>query len=107
MHTEYDNSLRDYFIYKITSKDPAIKEGYVGKTNNIKKREWDHHSACRNVNNPAYHNKLYTFIRANGNNLNYMHNILYRLINIYFRIIIIIEKIFSNSFYLPSWWLQF
>ena len=55
-----------YIYYKIISKDENIKDCYVGKTTNFKKRVEYHKSYCYNENRKEYNYKLYKFIRENG-----------------------------------------
>ena len=49
-------------IYAIVCKDIKIEEVYVGSTNNLERRIYEHKSACNNNNNF----KVYQFIRDNG-----------------------------------------
>jgi hypothetical protein len=63
MHTKYTYTWKYYSIYQITCKDPEIKEGYVGKTYDLKIRKSDHQQNAKNENHA---NKLYSFIRAHG-----------------------------------------
>jgi glucan phosphorylase len=55
-----------YTYYKIVSKDENIKEIYVGKTKNFKRRVREHRKTCNNENRKEYNIKLYKFIRENG-----------------------------------------
>jgi transposase-like protein len=50
-------------IYKITCKDPLIKDLYVGHTTNFVQKKNYHKQSCINEKN----NKLYETIRNNGN----------------------------------------
>ena len=61
-----------FIFYKIVCKDENIKDCYVGKTKNLKKRWNCHKNTCNNENNKKYNLKLYQFIRENGgwNNFN-------------------------------------
>ena len=54
------------FIYKIVSKDVAIKDLYVGATTNLKVRKHAHKTSCYNENRVPYNYNVYKFIRANG-----------------------------------------
>ena len=56
-----------YTFYKIVCKDENIKDLYVGKTTDLKKRWYCHKSNCNNKNDRKYNLKLYQFIRENGN----------------------------------------
>jgi hypothetical protein len=53
-------------FYRIYSKNPAVFDSYIGSSNDFKQRIREHHSRCRNPNDPAYTRPLYTAIRANG-----------------------------------------
>ncbi len=55
-----------FIYYKIVSKNENIKDCYVGKTTNFKKRVEYHKSNCYNENRKEYNYKLYKFIRENG-----------------------------------------
>ncbi len=55
-----------FTYYKIISKDENIKELYVGKTTNFKRRIRDHKNISNNQNCKGYNLKLYKFIRENG-----------------------------------------
>ena len=63
-----------FSYYKIVSKDENIKDCYVGKTRNFKRRVIQHKSDCYNENYKAYNLKVYEFIRENGgiNNFNFI-----------------------------------
>ena len=56
-----------YTFYKIVCKDENIKDCYVGRTKNLKRRWNNHKSICNNENRSEYNFKLYQFIRENGN----------------------------------------
>ena len=56
-----------FIFYKIFCKDENIKDLYVGKTIDLKKRWVDHKNNCNNENDKKYNIKLYQFIRENGN----------------------------------------
>tara|TARA_B110001450_G_scaffold252697_1_gene274906 strand:- start:240 stop:773 length:534 start_codon:yes stop_codon:yes gene_type:complete len=60
--SRYQNGL----IYKLCSKDPTIKDCYVGSTCNFTKRKWGHKSKCNNEKDIAYNFNVYKFIRDHG-----------------------------------------
>ena len=66
--------MPEYIYYKIVSKDENIKDCYVGKTTNFKKRVRNHKSDCNNEKKRSYNIKLYQYIRENGgiNNFNFI-----------------------------------
>lgn len=53
-------------IYKITCKDSAITDVYVGHTTNFVERKHAHRRNCINANSANKKLKLYEVIRANG-----------------------------------------
>jgi hypothetical protein len=55
-----------FTYYKIVSINENIKDIYVGKTTNFKKRVREHKNRCYNENDKKYNIKLYQFIRENG-----------------------------------------
>ena len=59
---DYSNTI----IYKITCKDPTIKDVYVGHTTNFVQRKHHHKQSCINPNSPNYKYKLYETIRTTG-----------------------------------------
>jgi hypothetical protein len=59
---DYANTI----IYKITCKDPNIKDIYVGHTVNFVQRKHAHKQSCNNENSCNYKCKLYETIRNNG-----------------------------------------
>ena len=59
---DYSNTI----IYKITCKDTAIKDVYVGHTTNFVQRKHAHKQSCLNSKTVNYKCKLYEVIRANG-----------------------------------------
>jgi len=59
---DYSNTI----IYKITCKDPNVKELYVGHTTNFVQRKHNHKTSCNNPNSPYNKCKLYQVIRNNG-----------------------------------------
>ena len=54
------------YIYKISCKDEAITDTYIGSTNDIRHRERQHKSACHNEQSKNYNYRVYQCIRANG-----------------------------------------
>ena len=54
------------YIYKISCKDQAITDIYIGSTNDIKQRELNHKTICNNDHSPAYNTRIYRYIRENG-----------------------------------------
>jgi len=54
-----------YIFYKIVCKDENIKDCYVGKTTDLKRRWREHKKNCNNENRSEYNLKLYQFIREN------------------------------------------
>jgi hypothetical protein len=59
---DYSNTI----IYKITCKDTAIKDVYVGHTTNFVQRKYSHKQSCINAKSTNHKCKLYTIIRENG-----------------------------------------
>jgi hypothetical protein len=59
---DYSNTI----IYKITCKDPSIKDVYVGHTTNFVQRKHSHKQSCINEKSPNHQCKLYKIIRENG-----------------------------------------
>jgi hypothetical protein len=59
---DYSNTI----IYKITCKDSAIIDVYVGHTTNFVQRKHAHKQSCKNIKSHNYKLKLYEVIRANG-----------------------------------------
>jgi hypothetical protein len=55
-----------FSYYKIVSKDENIKEIYIGKTKNFKRRVKQHKNRCNNENDKCYNLKVYQYIRENG-----------------------------------------
>ena len=53
-------------IYMIKSKEPSLHDFYIGSCDDMRDRMYKHKSRCNNENNPAYNQKKYKFIRANG-----------------------------------------
>ena len=58
----YENSV----IYKIVSRDPSIKNNYIGSTTDFRKIKINHKSNCNNKNSKFYRRYVYRFIRKNG-----------------------------------------
>lgn len=54
-------------FYKIVCKDLGIKNLYIGHTTHFVNRKCCHKLTCNNTNIKKYNNKLYSFIRENGN----------------------------------------
>ena len=47
-----------FSIYKLRHKDDSKETNiYIGSTNNIKQREYEHRSKCNNVNAKEYNEK--------------------------------------------------
>ena len=59
---DYSNTI----IYKITCKDPTVKDVYVGHTTNFVQRKHAHKQCCINAKTLNYKCKLYETIRSNG-----------------------------------------
>ena len=59
---DYSNTI----IYKITCKDPNVKDVYVGHTTNFVQRKHAHKNTCNNEKIRSYNCKLYQVIRNNG-----------------------------------------
>jgi hypothetical protein len=59
---DYSNTI----IYKITCKDPEIKDVYVGHTTNFVQRKHAHKQSCNNPKTPNYNCKVYNTIREQG-----------------------------------------
>ena len=60
--TDYSNTI----IYKITCKDPDVKDLYVGHTTNFVQRKKAHKISCINENADNGQCKLYKIMRENG-----------------------------------------
>tara|TARA_B100000780_G_scaffold62353_1_gene40436 strand:- start:77 stop:682 length:606 start_codon:yes stop_codon:yes gene_type:complete len=63
-------------IYKLSSNNPLIKDGYVGKSVDFPKRKANHKSDCNNEKGPVYNTPVYVFIRENGGYDNWEFEIL-------------------------------
>ena len=61
-NTDYSNTI----IYKITCKDPAITDLYVGHTTNFVQRKNAHMNSCKSPKTANHKCKLYETIRSNG-----------------------------------------
>jgi hypothetical protein len=59
---DYSNTI----IYKITCKNPAITDVYVGHTTNFVQRKHTHKQSCINEKATNYKCKVYEVIRNNG-----------------------------------------
>jgi hypothetical protein len=59
---DYSNTI----IYKITCKDPEIKDVYVGHTTNFVQRKHAHKQGCNNHKSANYDCKLYNTMRERG-----------------------------------------
>ena len=69
---DYSNTI----IYKITCKDPDIKDVYVGHTTNFVQRKHAHKQNCNNPKSSNYACKLYNTIREKGGWTNWHMEIL-------------------------------
>lgn len=59
---DYSNTI----IYKLCCKDINITEIYVGHTTDMRKRKYQHKTACNNEISKKYNYNVYQFIRDNG-----------------------------------------
>jgi len=62
---DYSNTV----IYRLYSKNPNIKDDYIGHATNFVKRQTNHKTKCNNNKNSSkkeFHLKVYKFIRENG-----------------------------------------
>jgi hypothetical protein len=59
---DYSNTI----IYKITCKDPAITDVYVGHTTNFVQRKHAHKQSCISAKSANHNCKLYQVMRNNG-----------------------------------------
>ena len=59
---DYSNTI----IYKITCRDKAVTDVYVGHTTNFVQRKHAHKQNCMNSKTPNHNCKLYEVMRANG-----------------------------------------
>lgn len=53
-------------IYKLSCKDPEIKDIYIGSTTNFARRKQEHKKCCNNSNAKGYNYHVYKFIRETG-----------------------------------------
>lgn len=60
-----------YWIYKIKCLDNNIEEFYIGSTNKLSSRKSQHKKNVHNKVSKKYWCKLYQFIRANGDWVNF------------------------------------
>ena len=70
---DYANTI----IYKITCKDPTIKDVYVGHTTNFVQRKRAHKQSCMNPKSTNHTCKLYTIIREHGGWTNWLMEIIH------------------------------
>lgn len=56
----------DASIYKLSCRDTAVADCYVGSSINMISRRYQHKSDTTNAKKKMYHMKLYTCIRDNG-----------------------------------------
>ncbi len=75
-------TTKNYSIYKIFCKNPAVKDIYVGSTTRLKDRIKTHKTTINNPNNPHSKYKLYTVIKENGGWDNWQHEVLEELVNV-------------------------
>ena len=59
---DYSNTV----IYKLRSKNPLIKDFYIGHSKDFIGRKYNHKSDCNNEKSPEYNYPVYKFIRENG-----------------------------------------
>ena len=69
---DYSNTV----IYKITCKDPAITDLYVGHTTNFVQRKNAHMNSCKSPKTANHKCKLYETIRSNGGWANWRMDII-------------------------------
>ena len=72
--SDYSNTV----IYRLYSKNPNIKDDYIGHATNFVKRQTNHNSSCNNTSdkNKDYNRKVYKYIRENGGFDNWQFEIL-------------------------------
>lgn len=68
--------MKNYTIYKILSKDPTIKQEYIGSTSNLSRRINEHKYNCLRPTSMKHNYKLYKFIRKNGGWYNFYFRVL-------------------------------
>lgn len=54
------------FVYKLMCNNPEISDFYIGSTDNLRKRKYQHKQNCNHINSAAYNFYVYQFIRNNG-----------------------------------------
>lgn len=59
-------TTKEYTFYRICSKNPEIKDCYVGSTTQFRNRKWEHKRRCNVENQKNYNIYIYQFIRDNG-----------------------------------------
>jgi hypothetical protein len=69
--TDYSNTI----IFKITCKDPSIKDIYIGHTVDFVSRKESHKNTCTNPRSSGYNYKVYQIIRQYGGWNNWSMNI--------------------------------
>ena len=75
MPLDYSNTV----IYRFYSKNPNIKDDYIGHSVDFYKRQSKHKNCCNNNKNSSkkrFHLKVYKFIRENGGYDNWQFEIL-------------------------------
>ena len=55
---------RTAFVYKLWCLD--VKDHYIGSTQNVRSRKYQHKTACNNPNDAKYNRYVYQFIREHG-----------------------------------------
>ena len=63
---EAKNDYSNTVIYKLRSKNPLIKDFYIGHSKDFHYRQIAHRSTCNNVNSEGHNTPVYIFIRENG-----------------------------------------
>ena len=61
-----NQNLGDTIIYIIICNDKNVDNIYVGQTDNLKERQYNHKSTCNNSKAKNHNLDLYKFIRANN-----------------------------------------
>lgn len=59
---DYSNTI----IYKITCKNPSIKQIFVGHTTNLSQKKHSHKTTCNDPKKRDYNLQMYKIIRQNG-----------------------------------------
>jgi hypothetical protein len=70
--TNYEQSN----IYKLFCKNKDIKDIYIGSTNNIRRRTYQHKHNCNTKTSNKYNWSLYQFMRENGSFENWQVDII-------------------------------